>query len=366
MRTRLTELLGIELPIVQAPMAGASGSELAIAVARGGGLGSLPCATLDGDQIRSEVGRIRSAGPAPFNLNFFCHAEPADDPERRPRWLARLAPYAAELGVPLHPPGGGGRGTFDPARCELVEQLRPPVVSFHFGLPSPALVDRVRGTGAVVMSSATTVAEARWLEEHGCDVVIAQGVEAGGHRGMFLTDRLDTQLGTMALVPQVVDAVATPVVAAGGIADARGVAAALALGADGVQIGTALLLCPEAATGEQHRRALKQAAGVPSVLSNVFTGRPARVLRNRAVDELGPISELAPAFPWPAGAIAGIRAAAEGRGSPDFSALYAGQAAPAGPAAAGRGAAALLGRRAHQGLNGCREPAPRRDGSPSR
>jgi nitronate monooxygenase len=328
MRTRLTEQLGIDFPVVQAPMAGSVGSAMAIAVAQGGGLGSLPCAVLTDDQVRDEVARIRAAGPAPFNLNFFCHREPADDPERMRRWLARLAPYAAELGVSLDEPGGAGRGSFDAGRCELVEQLRPPVVSFHYGLPEPALVERVHRADATIMSSATTVAEARWLVEHGCDVVIAQGLEAGGHRAMFLTDRLDTQLGTMALVPQVVDAVSVPVVAAGGIADARGVAAALALGADGVQIGTAFLRCPEADTGAQHRQALARAAGAPSALTNVFTGRPARTLVNRAVAELGPMSELAPAFPLPAAAIAGLRATAEASGSADFTALYAGQAAP--------------------------------------
>ena len=327
MKTGLTTLLGIDLPIVQAPMAGSSGSALVIAVAQAGGLGSLPCALLDAEQVRAEVGRIRAAVSAPFSLNFFCHTEPADDPARMRHWLDRLAPYAAELGVPLAAPGSGGRGSFDASRCELVEELRPAVVSFHYGLPAPDLVDRVHGAGAVIMSSATTVEEARWLQEHGCDVVIAQGLEAGGHRAMFLTDRLDTQLGTMALVPQVVDAVTTPVVAAGGIGDARGVAAALALGADGVQIGTAFLRCPEAATGPQHRLALADAAGKASVLTNVFTGRPARTLVNRAVAELGPMSEAAPAFPLPAGAIAGIRAAAEAGGSAEFTALYAGQAA---------------------------------------
>lgn len=326
MKTRLTTLLGIDLPIVQAPMAGSSRSGLAFAVTQAGGLGSLPCALLDAEQVRDEVARIRAAVSAPFNLNFFCHAEPVADPERRRRWSERLAPYAAELGAPLTESGSANRSTFDPPRCEWVEQLRPPVVSFHYGLPEPALVDRVRSTGAVIMSSATTVDEARWLQDHGCDVVIAQGVEAGGHRAMFLTDRLDTQLGTLALVPQVVDAVTTPVVAAGGIGDARGLAAALALGADGVQIGTALLLCPEAATGEQHQLALANAAGIPSALTNVFTGRPARTLVNRAVAELGPMSDLAPAFPLPASMIAGIRAAAEERGSPDFTPLYSGQA----------------------------------------
>ncbi len=327
LRTRLTELLGIELPIVQAPMAGSSSSALAIAVGRAGGLGSLPCAMLGPDDVRSEVARIRAAGPGPFNLNFFCHRRPVADPDRMRHWLDRLAPYAAEFGVAQAGPTGVDRAPFDPAACELVEQLRPTVVSFHFGLPESALVDRVHGTGATVMSSATTVAEARWLADHGCDVVIAQGVEAGGHRGMFLTDRLDTQLGTMALVPQVVDAVSVPVIAAGGIADARGIAAALALGADGVQVGTAFLLCPEAATGELHRRALEQASGAPTVLTNVFTGRPARGLVNRMVNELGPMSNEVPAFPLPTGAIMGLRAAAERLGSVDFSPLWAGHGA---------------------------------------
>ena len=327
MTTTLTELLGTRVPIVQAPMAGSSGSALAIAAMQAGGLGSLPCAMLGPADIRSEVARFRAAGPAPLNLNFFCHREPVADPERMRAWLGRLAPYARELGVELGEPTGGGRVPFDAAVCELVEELAPEIVSFHFGLPAPALVERVRGTGAVIMSSATTVAEARWLEDHGCDVVIAQGLEAGGHRGMFLTDRLDTQLGTMALVPQVVDAVTVPVIAAGGIGDARGIAAATALGADGVQIGSVFLLCPEAATGALHRRALEQASGAPTALTNVFTGRPARGLVNRMAAELGPMSDMVPAFPLPSVAAGGLRAAAERLGSADFSPLWAGHAA---------------------------------------
>jgi nitronate monooxygenase len=327
MRTRLTDLLGIAVPIVQAPMAGSQGSALAAAAAGAGALGSLPCAMLDADGVRAEVAAIRAATTGPINLNFFCHAEPDPDPERMRNWLARLAPYAIELGVPPTAPGGGGRGAFDAALCDLVEQLRPAVVSFHFGLPAASLVDRVRATGARILSSATTVDEARWLADHGCDAVIAQGVEAGGHRGMFRTDRLDTQLGTLALVPQVVDAVTVPVVAAGGIADARGIAAALALGADGVQIGTAFLLTPEATTGPLHRRALEHAADTPSALTNVFTGRPARSLVNRAVRELGPMTGAAPAFPLAVGPMAGLRATAERAGSADFSPLWAGQAA---------------------------------------
>src|SRR3954469_6982132 len=207
MRTRLTDLLGIAVPIVQAPMAGSQGSALAAAVAGAGALGSLPCAMLDADAMWSEVAAIRTATTGPISLNFFCHAEPDPDPGRMRDWLARLAPYAAELGVTPTVPAGAGRGAFDAPLCEGGEQLRPAVVSFHFGLPAEPLVDRVRASGARILSSATTVDEARWLADHGCDAVIAQGLEAGGHRGVFLTDRLDTQLGTMALVPQVVDAV---------------------------------------------------------------------------------------------------------------------------------------------------------------
>lgn len=202
------------------------------------------------------------------------------------------------------------------------------MVSFHFGLPSVPLVDRVRATGATVISSATTVAEARWLAEHGCDAVIAQGAEAGGHRGMFLTDEPAAQVGTLALVPQVVDAVDVPVIAAGGIADARGVAAALALGAQGVQVGTAFLRTPEATTSAVHRRALADAADDATVLTNVMTGRPARGIVNRMVGEVGPLSDDAPVVPYATAGIAPLRAAAEAHGSGDFSPLWAGQAAP--------------------------------------
>jgi nitronate monooxygenase len=323
----LTETLGIEVPIVQAPMAGSSGAELAIEVARAGGLGSLPCAMYGVDGIRREVGTIRQGTQAPINLNFFCHESPADDAEQDAQWEGLLAPYYAELGIERDRSSSGpARAPFDSATCDVVEELRPEIVSFHFGLPDSVLVERVRATGATILSSATTVEEARWLEDHGCDVVIAQGAEAGGHRGMFLTSNVPAQIGTMALVPQVVDAVAVPVIAAGGIADARGIAAALMLGADGVQIGTAFLLCPEASTTALHRRALQDRGATQTVLTNVFTGRPARSLLNRAIVEIGPMSNRAPGFPLAAGAMAPLRAAAERAGSSEFSPLWSGQA----------------------------------------
>jgi nitronate monooxygenase len=309
MHTRLTRLLGIELPIIQAPMAGSNGKDLVVAVSSAGALGSLPCALLAAGDVVAEVASIRSATAKPFNLNFFCHRPPDVDADLLVAWLQRLAPFDTELGV--DPPAAttaDGRSAFDDALCDVVEQLRPPVVSFHFGLPPDRLVERVKRSGAAVLSSATTVEEARWLADHGCDAVIAQGLEAGGHRGMFLTDDPARQVGTMALVPQVVDAVDVPVIAAGGIADGRGVAAALALGAAGVQLGTAFLRCPEATTGPLHRAALGAAAEDATVLTNVITGRPARSIVNRLISAVGPLAADAPAFPLAASGSAPLRA----------------------------------------------------------
>ncbi|MDQ1426396.1 MAG: nitronate monooxygenase, partial [Acidimicrobiaceae bacterium] len=326
------------VPIVQAPMAGSSGAAMASEVARAGGLGSVPCAVLSSDAIRREVGKIRQRTQRPINLNFLCHDIPAVDEEREAQWGSALAPYYVELGVARdRQPGGAVRAPFDAVACEIVEELRPAVVSFHFGMPDAALVERVRATRAKILASATSVDEARWLEDHGCDVVIAQGAEAGGHRAMFLTADVAAQVGTMALVPQVVDAVTLPVVAAGGIADARGVAAALMLGADGVQIGTGFLLCPEATISDVHRRALEERTETRTVLTNVFTGRPARSVVNRLITELGPMSDRAPQFPLAANGLAKLRATAEQRGSSDFTSLWSGQgAALARPLPAGQ------------------------------
>ncbi|MFT3927156.1 MAG: nitronate monooxygenase [Myxococcales bacterium] len=324
---KLCDLLGIELPIVQAPMAGAQDPQLAVAVASAGGLASLPCAMLSPEQIRTQVRAFRACAERSLNLNFFCHSAPSPDPARDQAWRTRLAPYYAELHAPEATLPAPLRAPFDATLCEVVEELRPSAVSFHFGLPSPALLERVRATGAVVLSSATTVAEARALEDQGCDVIIAQGAEAGGHRGMFLTDRVASQVGTLALVPQVVDAVKVPVLAAGGIADARGVLAAIALGASGVQVGTAYLKCRESTVSALHRAALAAAQDDSTQLTNVFTGRPARSLVNRLVREVGPLSADAPEFPGAASALAPLRALAEAQGASDFSPLWSGQAA---------------------------------------
>ena len=322
----IRELFGIELPIIQAPMAGIQGSAMAVAVSNAGGLGSLPCAMLTPDSLRSELQAITTQTTRPWNLNFFCHTPPAPDAAREARWRAALAPFHAEYGIdPATIPEGGGRAPFSEAIAELIAPFRPPVVSFHFGLPSAALLARVKDWGAKVLSSATTVEEARWLEAHGADAVIAQGLEAGGHRGIFLGDDLSTQIGTFALLPQVVQAVKLPVIAAGGIADAQGVAAAMALGAAGVQVGTSYMLCPEATTSALHRAALQSPRAEHTVLTNLITGRPARGMRNRLLDALGPLSDAPPAFPLATAALAPLKAAAEKLGRDDFSALWSGQ-----------------------------------------
>ncbi|WP_163267640.1 NAD(P)H-dependent flavin oxidoreductase [Chelativorans alearense] len=326
--SRILDLLSIRLPIIQAPMAGSSGADLAIAVCEAGGLGSLPCAMLSVDQIRAELGIIRQNTRGPINLNFFCHTPPAIDAEREAAWRRRLAPYYREFGLdPDAAPAGSGRTPFDEAACQIVEEFRPEVVSFHFGLPEGTLLGRVKSSGATVIASATTVEEAQWLEAHGCDAIIAQGAEAGGHRGVFLGSSIACQPGTFALVPQVVDAVSVPVVAAGGIADGRGIAAAFALGAAAVQIGTAYLRCPEALTGEGLRAALATARDDHTALTNVFTGRPARGIMNRLMREIGPMCAEAPAFPMATAAVMPLRKEAEAAGSADFSPLWAGQAA---------------------------------------
>jgi nitronate monooxygenase len=322
----LHEFLDIDLPILQAPMAGVQGSALAIAVSNAGGLGALPCAMLDAAAMRAELATIRAGSDKPFNLNFFCHAPPVVDEARERRWREVLAPYYDEFGIAADDIGEGpSRAPFDEAAAVLVEEFRPAVVSFHFGLPAPALLARVRQSGARILASATTVEEARWLDARGVDAIIAQGLEAGGHRGMFLDGDPTMQLGTFALLPQVVAAVGVPVIAAGGIADANGVSAAMRLGAVAVQVGTAYLLCGESTTRAVHRAALLGDGARHTALTNLFSGGLARGIVNRAMRELGSIHPLAPPFPLAAAAIAPLRTRAEAAGSGDFSPLWAGQ-----------------------------------------
>jgi nitronate monooxygenase len=322
---RIQNLFGIELPIIQAPMAGVAFSEMVVGVSEAGGLGSLACALLTADQIIEEVKVIRQKTSRPINLNFFCHQPPKADAEREAAWGRVLEPYFVELGLdPTAVASFTGRAAFDSVMCDLVAELRPTVVSFHFGLPEKSLVARVKAVGAKILSTATTVEEARWLEAEGCDAIVAQGIEAGGHRGMFLTDDVSTQIGTLSLVPQVVDSVKVPVIAAGGITDARGIAAAFALGAAAVQIGTGYLLSPEARISPLYRQALKS-EGDQTALTNVFTGRPARAIANRMIRETGPMSKLVPDFPLPTAFSAPLRVASEAKGTTDFTPIWSGQ-----------------------------------------
>jgi nitronate monooxygenase len=325
---RVLDLFGIQSPIIQAPMAGSVLSEMVVAVSEAGGLGSLPCALLSVEQARSELEIICRKTSRPINVNFFCHQPPRVDPAREIIWRQRLDAYFVELGLDNHAAiQSGNRAPFDEKMCDLVVEFHPEVVSFHFGLPDKNLLARVRRGGAKIISSATSVDEARWLEDRGCDAIVAQGSEAGGHRGVFLTQDVSTQVGTMALVPQVVDAVKVPVIASGGIADARGIVAAFALGAAAVQIGTAYLLCPEAKTSSVHRQALRNAKDNETVVTNVFSGRPARGIVNRLIREVGPMSDVVPEFPLAAAALAPLRSKSEIAGSGDFSPLWSGQAA---------------------------------------
>ena len=326
--TRISDLFGIELPIIQAPMAGCTTPAMVIAVSEAGGLGSLPGAMYAVEGLAAALETVRAATRKPINLNFFVHRTPVPDPARHAAWVAQLAPYYREWNVdPATATAGAGRAPFDATYGDLVERYRPDVVSFHFGLPAEDLLDRVQRTGAKVIASATTVTEARWLAERGVDAVIAMGWEAGGHRGHFLSDDMDAQLGTLALVPQIVDAIRLPVIAAGGIADPRGVRAAFALGASAVQVGTAYLYTPEASVPDYHRRALQSVRDDQTALSNLFTGRPARGIVNRLMREQGPLSSRVPAFPTAGSAIAPLRMVAEQAGVTDFSPMWAGQAA---------------------------------------
>ena len=306
-------------------MAGVQGSALALAVSGAGGLGSLPCAMLGADALRAELGALKASG-LPYNVNYFSHTPPVPDAAREAAWRAALKPYYDELGLDIAAiPAGPGRAPFTSEAADLLAEFAPPVVSFHFGLPAPDLLARVKAWGAFVLSSATTLREALWLQEHGADAIIAQGWEAGGHRGHFLSDDLTEQPGTFALLPQIVAAVRLPVIAAGGIADSAGVRAAMALGAAGVQVGTAYLCADEATTSPLHRAALQSEAARHTAVTNCFTGRPARGIVNRLMREQGPISPSAPAFPLATAAVAPLRAAAEKLGRSDFTSMWSGQ-----------------------------------------
>lgn len=321
----LLESLSLRYPLLQAPMAGVSDYRLAIAVAEAGGLGSLPCAFHDNDQIREQVSQLRSQTDAPFNLNFFCHRAPDNDEPAQLAWREALTPFYQQYGVEnVEPQAGAARRAFGPKQAELVEVLRPAVVSFHFGLPAPELVQRVKAAGALILSSANTLEEGLWLEAHGADAVIAQGIEAGGHRAMFLSTSLEEQPTTLSLVEQLVAGLSVPVIAAGGIGDRTAINTMLDAGAAAVQLGTAFMLCPECNTSDLHRKALREAPQRGTAITNLYSGRPARSIETALIDHFGAISALAPAFPTAGKMLGPLRAAAESAGDFDFTPVWSG------------------------------------------
>jgi nitronate monooxygenase len=327
---RFAALLGSRHPIVLAPMAGAGGVELAVGALEGGAAGSLPCAMLTPDEVRGQVAEVRARAPGPINLNFFCHAL-SERPDES-AWHALLAPFYERYGL-----AGGGlsapaRRPFDLAMCESVEAVRPELVSFHFGLPDRALLERVRAAGSKILATATSVEEARWLAERQVDAIVAQGWEAGGHAGRFLGGRPDEQMGLFALLPQIADSVDVPVIAAGGIADGRGIAAALMLGAAAVQVGTAYLHCPESLITPAHRAALESPAAERTIFTNLFSGGLGRGLWTPPMEEIGPVRPEAPPFPLAAAALGPLASAAAERGDAGFRPMWAGQAARLGRA----------------------------------
>lgn len=325
----LTTTFQAKWPLIQAPMAGCQNEVMTIAVSQTGALGSLPAATLDADGLEAALSKLDAVG-LPYNVNFFAHAESAPDPAQWRDWTARLQPYYEEMALSDVPQPQAGRRAFDAEMAEVLSGHRPALVSFHFGLPSRELLDRVRGTGAAVVSSATTVAEGIALQDRGVDAVIAQGLEAGGHRGHFLSTDLSRQLPLDELLPNLLRELSVPVIAAGGLGHPQRVAEALNRGAAAVQIGTAFLLCDESTTNDLHKQRLRL-GNESTVLTNLFTGGVARGLQNRLTRELGALRADAPPFPWATAALAPLKLWAQARDRDDFSALWSGVHAGALP-----------------------------------
>lgn len=323
---RLQKLFGIEHPVIQAPMAGASTPAMAVAVANAGGMGSLGCAMLTAEQLRAAASEVAAGTNRAVNFNFFVHEEP-DLAKHAPGPMhAALKPYYAEygLGEPVAPQEGAP--AFNDEMLAALLACAPKVVSFHFGLPSARAVQDLKRIGTKLIGNATNVAEAKVLEAAGMDAIVAQGAEAGGHRGAFIGAAHENDMGTMALVPLVVDAVSVPVIAAGGIFDGRGVAAAMMLGASGAQIGSAFLRAPESSAAALHKQALAETPDNATKLTRLFSGRPARSIRNRLVRELAAHEGDAAPFPTQRAVIAPLTKAAAAKGSADFMQLWSGQA----------------------------------------
>ncbi len=326
-RSDLMDLLEIEHPILQAPMGGESTPAMAIAVCNAGGLGGLGCSFMSGEELIGNINTIRAGTNRSFNLNFFAHSEPQINAEINTQTQAKVAPFYQQLGLDTVPTQGYAPcDTFNESKLKILLDHPPKVVSFHFGIPSLDQVKALQGVGSVILCTATTVAEARWLVDAGVDAVIAQGYEAGGHRGTFDVFFEDYGVGSMALIPQIVDAVDIPVIAAGGIADGRGIAAALVLGASGVQMGSAFLSCPEANVSDDYRKKLKMARDDDTRLTRAFSGRPARARNNRYIEAMAEERMQLPDFPTMYGFSGPLQQADSEHAGNDFDFTLYGQA----------------------------------------
>jgi nitronate monooxygenase len=329
LETRFTQLIGIRYPIIQAPMAGgATTPDLVAAVCNSGGLGSFAAGILSPEGIRPGIAEIRRRTDRPFGVNLFVLDPPNPNPD--PAHLAQamewLEPFRRELGLP---PAAAPTRYCEPFADQVaaVLEARPPVVSFAFGLLDPSRVAEFKAAGSLVVGTATTVAEARAWASVGADAVCAQGVEAGGHRGTFLSDFDGAMIGTLALVPQVADAVKIPVIVAGGIMDGRGIAAALILGAAACQLGTAFLTCPEAGIPPVWKDLLQRTTDDGTQITRVFSGRPARALANDFIKRMRAHEDEVPPYPIQNALTMDIRQAAAQANRPEYLSLYAGQAA---------------------------------------
>ena len=325
MKTLLSRL---RYPLIQAPMLGAQDEALTIAVCRAGALGSLACAMHSPEKLDAALTAIRAAvGAAPYNVNFFAHQPPSVSEAQRAAWLELLAPHLAKFGLtPADVPADPGRQPFDAAALAVIEKHRPPVVSFHFGLPAAPLLQAVKASGAKILASATTVAEAQWLAERGVDGIIVQGLEAGGHRGWFLQHDPNAQSGLFALLPNIRHTLPSlPLIASGGISDAATVRAAMALGADAVQAGSAFLLAEEATTSAAYRAALQSARATDTALTNLYSGGYARGIVNNFMRALGIVHPAALPFPLAGAATFHLKSAAESAGNDEYSSFWAGQ-----------------------------------------
>jgi nitronate monooxygenase len=330
MTSALFSKLGIRIPIIQAPMAGVSTVKLAAAVCEAGALGSVPLGTSTAQQAMTQIAEMRALTDKPFNVNVFCHRPAQANAEREARWLAHLRPHFDKLGVAPPERLKEIYKSFveDEAMLEVFLSQRPAIVSFHFGLPPQRYIEALKAAGIILMASATTPAEARLIEQAGIDVIVAQGVEAGGHRGVFDPEQGDAGIGTFALVRLLAKSSSLPIVAAGGIMDGQGIAAAMALGATAVQLGTAFVLCPESSANAYYRSLFKSEQVHRTELTAAISGRSARGFMNRFVTDIGASGHPPiPDYPTAYDAAKALSAAAAQKGVQDYAVTWAGQGA---------------------------------------